>query len=111
MSEETGIGAVIGLTILAFLLVPIWSRAFGKDDYNQRWGRYEYQVRYGDRLIAHGSSFRKENPKRLDEIAGHLLNEWFYSEEGATMLVHDSNRERYHCVCFLAGYGAGEARG
>lgn len=105
MRREAWWGVFVGLMIIAPLLVPIWLRAFKRDDYGERWGRYEYHITRSGIVVHEGNSFRKENPDVLDTVASRILVEFLFLDRVETDFTV------YKCVVFLAGYGVGEAWG
>lgn len=99
-------GVAVGCGVIIPLLVPVYLRAFGRDRYVERWGRYEYRITRDDSFVFAGTSYRKENPDALDDVANRILLEWFDDVKGAL-----GDGENYHCIAFLKGYGVGEAWG
>lgn len=104
-------GLVISSTILLVLICLYLSMVLNQSRDRERFGRYAYKIFRSGSFVYEGSSYRCEDPESLDWVARLLLEEWFDSEAGERELMYCSNKDRYRCVAFLEGYGAGEAVG
>lgn len=101
-------GALIALALIGLLFIPaaLRVRSFTSDRYAQRWGRFEYTITRSGSFVFEGTSFRRENVERLDDVARELLVEWFDGQS-----EQYPHREDFQCVAVLRGYGAGQAWG